>query len=150
MFKKVKHRLGTPLPSSQLLRVANGAIIKSEGRWKGKVEMNGISTDVVFEVFDSGRKWDFLFGKTLLETFKATHDYEKDEITIHGKGGTAILQNQAHVATQSRHLPSPTAPICVVTEEAQLNGDNENLSEIDVGALKNNDNLFTRMTHPQA
>ena len=35
--------------------------------------MNGISTNIAFEIFDSGGKWDFLFGKTLLKTFKAVH-----------------------------------------------------------------------------
>jgi hypothetical protein len=75
MFRKVKHRLGTALPSSQLLRVANGEIVASEAKWRGKIEVNGVSAEVVFEVFDSGGKWDFLFRKTLLETFKAIHDY---------------------------------------------------------------------------
>ena len=70
MFRKVKHRLGTTQPSSQLHWVANGMIVGSEATWKGKVEVNGISTDVIFEVFDSGGKWDFLFGKTLLEASK--------------------------------------------------------------------------------
>jgi transposase InsO family protein len=148
MFKKVRHRLGTPLPSSQLLRVANGAIIVSEAKWKGKVEVNGTSTDVVFEVFDSGGKWDFLFGKTLLEAFKAVHNYETDEITLHGMEGTVVLHNQAHIANQPQHPSSPTTPICVVTEEVQPNGDEEALSEVDMDALKGNNNLFTRMTDP--
>ena len=30
MFRKVKHRMGTAAPSSQLLQVANGMIIRSE------------------------------------------------------------------------------------------------------------------------
>src|ERR1700679_1351095 len=83
MFKKVKHRLGTPMPSSQLLRVANGVVVQSEARWKGKVEVDGVAAEVVFEVFDSGGKWDFLFGKGLLESFRAVHNYESDEIVLH-------------------------------------------------------------------
>ena len=86
MFNKVKHRLE---PSSQLLRIANGAIIQSEARWEGNVEVNSVSIGVAFEVFDSGGKWDFLFGKTLLEAFKATHNYKLDKVTIHGNGGKA-------------------------------------------------------------
>ena len=58
MFRKVKHRMGTAAPSSQLLRVANGTIIRSEARWEGCVDINGIDADVAFEVFDSGGKWD--------------------------------------------------------------------------------------------
>ena len=86
-FHKVKHKLGTWKPSSQLLRIANGEIIQSQARWEGEIEVNGVRAKTAFKVFDSGGKWDFLFGKTLLETFKATHDYELDEITIREMGG---------------------------------------------------------------
>ena len=153
MFRKVKHRLGTALPSTQLLRVANGTIVGSEAKWKGKIEVNGISTEVVFEVFDSGGKWDFLFGKTLLETYKAVHNYESDEITVCGDEGKATLCNQFefHVGGpqgfRSITQPPPTTPICVVTDNTQPYGEEE-LAEVEVGALKDNINLFTRMTEP--
>ena len=143
MFKKVKHRLGTTLPSSQLLRVANGVVVESEGKWKGKVEVNGVSTDVTFEVFDSRNKWDFLFGKTLLEAFKAIHNYESDEIAIWGTGGRTILRNQS----DARGRPTLSTPICIVTETAQT-GEDEHLAEVNVEALKDNISLFTRMTEP--
>lgn len=73
MFRRVRHRLGPSLPSSQLLRVANRAIVKSEAKWEGKIEVNSVSAEVTFEVFNSGGRWDFLFGKKLLEMFKAVH-----------------------------------------------------------------------------
>ena len=150
MFRKVKHRLGTSSPSTQLLRVANGTIVGSEARWEGKVEVNGVSRDVMFEVFDSSGKWDFLFGKTLLETFKAIHNYESDEITLHGDKGKVVIRNQAHIPAQVliQHNPTPTTPVCIVTEETEPEIDNETLSEVDVDAFKKNNNLFTRMTHP--
>ena len=138
----MKHRLGTALPSLQLLRVANGAIVESEARWKGKIEVNGINTNVEFEVFDSRGKWDFLFGKALLEKFKAIHDYESDKITVHRTGGKTTLYNQAHI-TQPQ--PKPTPPVCIVTDEMQMNGDKD-LLEVDMGGLKNNTDLFTRLT----
>ena len=143
MFRKVRHRLGTALPSSQLLRVANGAIVKSEAKWEGRIEVNGITANTTFEVFDSGGKWDFLFGKTLLETFKAVHNYESDEITVYGNEGKTTLYNQPQSTTQ----PLSTAPVCVITDETQPHGDEE-LAEVDMEALKNNVNLFTRMTEP--
>ena len=96
-FNKVKHKLGTWRPSSQLLRVANGVIIQSEAIWEGEIEVKGVRAKVASEVFDSGGRWDFLFGKTLLETFKAIHDYDRDEITISGNGGGQ------HCVT--RHIP---------------------------------------------
>ena len=84
VFKRVKHRLGTTLLSSQLLRVENGTIVKSEAMWKGRIEVGSVQADVTFEVFDSGGKWDFLFGKTQLETFKEVHSYEKDHKHMQG------------------------------------------------------------------
>jgi hypothetical protein len=148
-FKRVGHRLGKTLPSSQLLRVANGVVIKSEAKWKGRIEANGVSTEVIFEVFDSGGKWDFLFGKTLLESFRAIHNYESDEITLRGHGGETVLRNQARIITWAQPITQPpiTAPICVVTDETQPETD-EKLAEVDVEALRNDTNLFTRMTDP--
>jgi hypothetical protein len=149
MFKKVKHRLGTHLPSSQLLRLANGVVIRSEAKWKGRIEVNGISAEVVFEVFDSSGKWDFLFRKSLLETFKAVHNYKSDEITVNGKEGKAILRNQSYPTRrlQTTLQATATAPICMVMEEAKEQG-NEEPSEVDLGVFKNNTSLFTRKTDP--
>lgn len=106
MFRKVKHRLRNLLPSSQLLRVANGMVVKSDARWKEKFEVNGISAELMFKVFDSGGKWDFLFGKTLLEKFKAVHEYAQDEITIHSTKGKTTLKNQLYVIAQQRDRKS--------------------------------------------
>ena len=146
-FKKVKHRLGTISPSSQLMRVANGMIVRSEARWTGEIEANGISTEVTFEVFDSGGKWDFLFGKTLLEAFSAVHDYRLDELQLTGKGGTTTLKNQACI-TRHLHQSIPKSPICTITDEAQPRELEEEVSEINVGAFQGNNKLFTRMTDP--
>ena len=143
-FKKVKHKLGTAKPSSQLLRVANGAIVQSTARWEGEIEINGISANVEFEVFDSGGRWDFLLGKTLLETFKAVHDYTTDEIVISGNGGTTTLKNQA--LTKEQHQPSTESPVCIVTNEPQDEEGQD--SEINMEAFQGDSNLFTRMTNP--
>jgi transposase InsO family protein len=144
-FRKIKHRLGTSKPSTQLLRVANGAIVQSEAKWEGRVEINGVSANVTFEVFDSGGKWDFLFGKNLLETFKAVHNYEHDEITLNGKGGETVLYNQSHIATQA-HEPTSESPICIITESTQPEEDTA--SEIQIEPPPKDSSLFTRMTKP--
>ena len=96
-------------------------------------------------MFDSGGRWDFLFGKTLLETFKAIHDYNRDEITISGYGGSTMLCNQT--PTTNQHQPPATSPICVVTDEPQHN-DEEQPSEINVEAFQGNSKLFTRLDNP--
>ena len=147
VFRRVKHRLGKATPSSQLLRLANGVVVKSEARWKGTIEVNGIRAGVTFEVFDSGGKWDFLFGKTLLEAFKAVHDYGKDEITIQRGGRSAIIGNQSHITNQPRLHSKPPAPICVVTEE-DGNEEDEVLLDVETDVLQNDADLHTRMTQP--
>jgi hypothetical protein len=146
-FEKVKHRLGTSTPSSQLLRVANGVVVQSEARWKGKVEVDGIKAEVVFEVFDSGGRWDFLFGKTLLESFKATHNYESDEIVIYENDKKTTLHNQSHSINQDYSQPKMMSPVCLITEGSEQQEDDEP-SEINVEALHSDKNLFTRLTVP--
>ena len=96
VFKRVKHRLGTTLLSSQLLRVENGTIVKSEAMWKGRIEVGSVQADVTFEVFDSGGKWDFLFGKTQLETFKEVHSYEKDRPQAHARPPAVCVVPEQH------------------------------------------------------
>ena len=139
-FERIKHKLGTAKPSSQLLRVANGVVVQSKARWEGEIEVDGVSAKVAFEVFDSGGKWDFLFGKMLLEMFKAVHDYELDVITIRGNNKETTLRNQAPSHTKHH------SPICVVTDEPQEEEDEP--SEINVDAFQGNNNLFTRMSYP--
>jgi hypothetical protein len=149
-FHESKHRLGTLLPSSLALRMADGSIVKSSGRWEGEISVKNITGKGAFEVFDSKGNWDFLFGKTLLKAFKAIHDYNTDEVKIEGVGGLTILKNQVYTMEARKHpkLRATTPPICVVTEEEQhLDGDNP-AAEIKVKALQENNNLFTRKTKP--
>ena len=95
-------------------------------------------------MFNSGGKWDFLFGKTLLEAFKAIHDYGPDEITIHGNGEKTTMHNQLHIVNQPCSQPASKSPICIITEEARADK-NEDLLEVNMEALKNNVNLFMHM-----
>jgi hypothetical protein len=146
-FEKVKHRLGAFKPSSQLLRVANRTIVQSEAKWRGKIEINGVSAEVTFEVFDSGGKWDFLLGKTLLKTFRAIHDYEADRITLRGIGGTITIQNQAQTRRRIHNQSQLETPICVITEDNRTEGEGEP-AEVEVEIPQGDKNLFTRMTEP--
>ena len=118
--------------------------VGSEVKWEGKIEVNGVSTSIAFKVFDSSGKWDFLFRKTLLETFKAVHKYKSDEITIQGKEGSTTLYNQSHIPARIQPTSQclSTTPVCIVTDETKPNGEEE-LAEVIIEALKNNSNLFT-------
>ena len=72
--------------------MANGNIVNPLGCWEGKVELGSATVAGSFEVFDSGRGWDFLFGKRLMTAFAAVHNYAVDEVFIPEHQLT--LQNQ--------------------------------------------------------
>jgi hypothetical protein len=110
------------------------------------VEVDGVRARVAFEVFDSEGKWDFLFGKSLLETYKAVHDYELDEIILKENGKTTTLLNQSRIINQVQSLPTLGMPVCVVTEEPPQ--DEGQPAEVNVEAFQGDANLFTCMTHP--
>ena len=101
LFQQVKHRLGDWGPSTRRLRMANGTVLPSEAVWKGEITIGGVTMRGEFEVFQSGGGWNFLFGKPLLQTFKAVHDYDTDVVQVTGNGGTTTLQNQTRATNAS-------------------------------------------------
>lgn len=135
MFNKVKHRLGQSSPSSITLRMADGTLVESLATWEGEIAVGGIRTRGSLEVFDSGGSWDFLFGKRLLTAFKAVHNYNTDEVTVEGIGGSATLKNLIHLVTDWRQPRMPTTPVCVITEEEQALEEETSTTEIDVEVL---------------
>jgi hypothetical protein len=62
-FDKVKHRLGSWAPSSKSLCMANGTIVLSQAKWKGKVTVGEIQMQGEFKVFDNGGM-EFLIWQT--------------------------------------------------------------------------------------
>ena len=60
--------------------MANGQLVPSIGVWKGMVTVKGISHESMFEIFNSNGPWAMLFGKPLLRTFNAIHDYMENTI----------------------------------------------------------------------
>ena len=90
----MKDHLGDLLPSSCTLRMADGTHIPLAGRWAGDVHLKSQVGNLSIEVFPSGGRWSLLFGKPLLEKFRAIHDYGKD--TVHlpkSDRGQDILAN---------------------------------------------------------
>jgi hypothetical protein len=90
----IRHRLGLWQPSKRTLRMANGTRVASEAKWTGTIELEGVQTTGTFEVFDSAGGWSFLLGKPLLKSFRAHHDYERDEIQVSNAKKSAVLTNQ--------------------------------------------------------
>ncbi|KZP07423.1 hypothetical protein FIBSPDRAFT_716789, partial [Athelia psychrophila] len=92
-FEKFRHRLASVGQSSSLLKMADGSLVRSAGKWCGPVEVEGTTRHGQFEVFPSGGSWDLLFGKPLLTTFNMTHRYETDEISFENDGRTTLMRN---------------------------------------------------------
>ncbi|KAG1756390.1 uncharacterized protein EDB91DRAFT_1241464 [Suillus paluster] len=81
--------------------MANGTIVNSEAKWSGTIELNGVRAQGQFKVFNSAGGWAFLFGKPLLTTFKATHDYVTDSITVSNESQSMTLANEVRQPSTS-------------------------------------------------
>ncbi|KAF9001381.1 hypothetical protein BDZ89DRAFT_968546, partial [Hymenopellis radicata] len=86
VYEQLKPQLGGWIPTQRVLRVASGELIPAITAWKGTINLRGVEVTGCFEVFDSGGSWDFLFGKPLIEAFRAIHDYEEDIVYIRPAG----------------------------------------------------------------
>ncbi|KAF8195132.1 hypothetical protein K438DRAFT_1587515, partial [Mycena galopus ATCC 62051] len=93
LYRVVRHRIGELRRSERTLRMANGALVPSIGYWEGYIRFGGARVHAGFEVFPSGGSWSFLFGKPLLESFGAVHDYVTDTITVRGEAGPTEVPN---------------------------------------------------------
>ncbi|KAL1693536.1 hypothetical protein GGG16DRAFT_48927, partial [Schizophyllum commune] len=92
-YEERRHRLGPLRPSTKRLRMANGHVMSSEGRWEGMMRVAGARTLVAFEVFPSGGNWQFLLGKPLLESLRVIHDYASDTVRIPTSGEPIVIAN---------------------------------------------------------
>ncbi|OJT13168.1 Retrovirus-related Pol polyprotein from transposon 297 [Trametes pubescens] len=94
LWKRIHSRLPATRSSERRLRMANGAIVPSEGNWKGVFEFEGVKVDSSFELFPSKGAWSFLIGKPMLEALRAHHDYSTDTIRVRNHYANATLRNQ--------------------------------------------------------
>jgi hypothetical protein len=93
-FALRKDTLGKLTTSEKSLRMADGTIVPSYGRWSGGVTLGGRTAKAAFEIFPSGGGWSLLFGKPLLQAFKAIHDYEDDTLRIPHNDNWTVLTNK--------------------------------------------------------
>ena len=147
--------------------MADGSLIEPLAVWEGKMEIAGVEVHGAFEVFDSGGNWEILFGKPLLKAFKAIHDYTSDIVTIGNEELSATLQNEINISTvknkcenqgtldkqdQNSHDNGKTSPKEDLVETHDTGQQEEQqdtpAAEINLDALKDDDNLFTRFTNP--
>ena len=129
--------------------MANGTIVRSMGRWEGKIEVENVTIQGSFKVFDSLGTWDFLLGKRMKNALKAVHNYEADEVTVKSEGNQTILKNQVHLMEAQRQPDRQEATtICITTEDEQVEDEEDTGVGIDIEELQGNTNLFTRKTKP--
>ncbi|KAF8808215.1 hypothetical protein BYT27DRAFT_7004532, partial [Phlegmacium glaucopus] len=94
MYRESRNRLLALECSTKILQIADGRLVASKGVWKGWVTVRGVWHKGVFEVFSSNNAWAVLFGKPLLEAFKAIHDYSEDVICLPLNESWVTLDNQ--------------------------------------------------------
>ena len=96
MYRTLKGRLTALAPSGKIFRMVDGRRVPSIGVWRGRVTVKGVHREGVFEIFNSNGTWAMLFGKPLLKTFNAVHNYTEDTIRIPKLEGAewVILANQ--------------------------------------------------------
>ncbi|KIM79279.1 hypothetical protein PILCRDRAFT_74433, partial [Piloderma croceum F 1598] len=82
VYDNIKHRLALLRPSNRRLRMADGSIVPSTGRWVGDISLGSATVACSFEVFPSGGSWGFLVGKPMQRSFRAIHNHATDEVSI--------------------------------------------------------------------
>ena len=65
-FYRVQNQLSNTTLSKCQLQMANGAVLPSQQRWEGPINLGQVEVIREFEVFDSKGGWDFQFRKPLL------------------------------------------------------------------------------------
>lgn len=137
-FTKIKSTLKGWKPSTQTLRMANGVVVPSEATWTGTINIEGVEAAGTFEVFDSAGGWSFLFGKPLLKTFRAVHDYTMDEVTISDDNTTVTLHNYS-----ADNPPLRTSAMCNNTTHEPAKNENTRKEK-----TSSQEDVFTRKTDP--
>ncbi|KAF8584376.1 hypothetical protein K439DRAFT_1346331, partial [Ramaria rubella] len=81
VWQTLKHRLGKLTPSQTQAKMANGAIVPSQGRWVGYIALDNMSAIGGFKVLESAGAFELLLGKPWLALAGLTQDFDKD--TLH-------------------------------------------------------------------
>jgi len=104
VYQQIRDTIGRLEPSSKKLRMANGAVEASVGRWTGEVELGDTIVREAFEVFASGGGWSILIGKPLMERLRAVQDYGEDTLCIPREGEWTVLFNEGGQRLEPRQV----------------------------------------------
>lgn len=126
VFSQHQHLRDQLKPSTRILRVANGATVRSEGTWYGFVAVGPVIIETEFEVFPSGGAWSFLLGKPLLRELNAVQAYRPDVIIIQNTKKSHILYNQcskARVETTDEDDNNPSITLVDSIDSEEISED---------------------------
>lgn len=133
--------LGPLKPSTQVMQMANGALVPSLGAWVWEVGLMGVQTMARGEVFDSGGKWEVLLGKPWLEDLSIQHHFDTDSLHLPTNPTPTIILNihkkQAEHTCLGDMNISPTRRVPLV------------LPETETQAIASKPNLISTLTDPQ-
>jgi len=126
IFKKTKHRLGEWRKSTKQLRMGNGTVISLLAVWKGRMQLENVTINGEFEVFDSGGSWAFLLGKPMLRKFHAKQAYHPDTVSIRGTDNKKItLRNEIKRAQLGEIEPGVNLMLDVKQRDIVAGGSSE-------------------------
>ena len=113
------HCLGTLMPTTLRVSVANSNTIPCAGLWSGEVKIRGTSSFTHFVVFECGGAFDVILGKPWLHEVNAIHDYRTDTITISTNTSQTTIENEEHTTDTTVDV-APTASTTTQTVEPSL------------------------------
>ncbi|KAJ3822824.1 hypothetical protein F5880DRAFT_1656188 [Lentinula raphanica] len=135
VYHRLREEIGGWSSSVRRFRMADGSVVLGVASWEGRISVGGVAVDGIFEVFDSGGSWQFLFRKPLLESFRAVHDYRNDTLRVENERkqkrlifnqglGSKVLEVKPMQAKMSTSCPIRLVEEdqCIVASEAEIGG----------------------------
>lgn len=113
-FERAIPQLGSMLRSYRMLRMANGNLTPSAGRWIGHIQVAAHTVVAEFEIFDHSSGWEVLIGKGLLAQIGAVQDYQADTVLLTPTGD--VLTNHNIIGTPKPSTQPATSAVVQIQQ----------------------------------
>lgn len=95
IYKTIAAKLGQLDSSDKIFNMANGARVRSQGRWTGEVDVRGLKQECKFKVFPAKGSFKILLGEPFLQKAKVVHNLANNTIAgVNVDGMTAKVVNK--------------------------------------------------------
>ena len=108
--------IGQSIPSTMTAKVGSSQILPSQGTILLHVNMEGITTTILFKTMDSKGAFEVLLGKPWLALTQATRDYTDDLLQFRINGQVICIPNRSPKLATLRQAP-PNTPHPVHTPQ---------------------------------